>query len=177
MAVLLLLALNSGVTPALLRNQIRYAMQPVWPIGERASAFLNGDSIDPAIDIENDTTQTKNQFVDDNGIVVHVGTVHSAKGETHTATLYLETNYYTSTDAKRLIDFLEGNRPEAQMKKPHHQQNLKVAHVAFSRPTDLLAFACRASSIAGHEKGLKENGWMIRTASELNKDEGDALSS
>jgi hypothetical protein len=175
MAVLFLLALNSGVTPAVLRNQIRYAMQSVWPIGEKASAFLNGDSIDPAMNIENDTTQTKNQFVDDNGIVVHVGTVHSAKGETHTATLYLETNYYTSTDAKRLIDFLEGNRPEAQIKKPHHQQNLKVAHVAFSRPTDLLAFACRASSIAGHEDGLKENGWMIRTASELNKDEGDAL--
>lgn len=175
MAEVFLMELNSSATPVMLRDQIRSAILPVWPIGEKANAFLNGDSIDPALDVDKDITQTKNQFVDDNGIVINVGTVHSAKGETHTATLYLETNYHTSTDAKRLIDFLEGNRPEAQIKKPHHQQNLKVAHVAFSRPTHLLAFACRASSIAGHEDGLKENGWVIRTASELNKNEGDAL--
>lgn len=175
MAEVFLMALNSSATPVMLRDQIRSAILPVWPIGEKASNFINGDSIDAALEVGIGSAQTKNQFVDDNGIVIHVGTVHSAKGETHTATLYLETNYYTSTDAKRLIDFLEGDRPEAQTKKPHHQQNLKVAHVAFSRPTHLLAFACRASSIAGHEDGLKENGWVIRTASELNKDEGDAL--
>ena len=169
MAEVFLMALNSSATPVMLRDQIRSAILPVWPIGEKASNFINGDSIDAALEVGTGSAQTKNQFVDDNGIIIHIGTVHSAKGETHTATLYLETNYHTSTDAKRLIDFLEGNRPEAQIKKPHHQQNLKVAHVAFSRPTHLLAFACRASSIAGHEDGLKENGWVIRTASELNK--------
>ncbi|MFA6371407.1 MAG: UvrD-helicase domain-containing protein [Methanothrix sp.] len=169
MAEVFIMALNSSATPVMLRDQIRSAILPVWPIGEKASNFINVDSIDVALEVGTDSAQTKNQFVDDNGIIIHIGTVHSAKGETHTATLYLETNYHTSTDAKRLIDFLEGDRPEAQTKKPHHQQNLKVAHVAFSRPTHLLAFACRASSIVGHEDGLKENGWVIRTASELNK--------
>ena len=88
------------------------------------------------------TSQIGNQFVANNGTVLEVGTVHSVKGETHFATLYLETNYQKDCDASRLIDFLKGNRPKAQMKKAYHQQNLKIAHVAFSRPTHLLAFAC-----------------------------------
>jgi hypothetical protein len=67
---------------------------------------------------------------------------------------------------------LKGNRPKAQTIKTYHQQNLKIAHVAFSRPTHLLAFACRASSIAGHDDDLRKNGWVIRTASELIANEG-----
>ena len=172
MAEYFLLACDSDVTPAELRNQIKSAMQPVWPINNKATTFLNNDSINAALEAGNATAHTKNQFVSDNGIVIHIGTVHSVKGETHTATLYLETYYQKATDAERLIEFLKGNRPKAQTQKAYHKQNLKIAHVAFSRPTHLLAFACRASSIAGHEDDLRENGWMIRTASELTTNEG-----
>jgi len=160
-------ACDSAVTPAAIRNQIISAMQPIWPINYKATAFLNEDSIDSALVVGNKVAHTKNQFVADNGIVIHIGTVHSVKGETHTATLYLETYYKKATDAGRLIEFLKGNRPESQTQKSLHKQNLKIAHVAFSRPTHLLAFACRASSIVGHEDDLRENGWVIRTVSEL----------
>lgn len=172
LAVCFLLALDSGVPPASLRNQIRSAVEPVWPIHDKAATFLYDDSIDSALEIGNGTVHTKNQFVADNGIAIHIGTVHSVKGETHTATLYLETEYERASDVSRLIEFLKGNRPNAQTKKAYHQQNLKIAHVAFSRPTHLLAFACRASSIAGHEDDLKRNGWVIRTVSELTVNEG-----
>ena len=164
-------ACDLGVTPAALRSQIILAVQPIWPLNEKATTFLNDNSIDSALEVGNKVAHTKNQFVGDNGIVIHIGTVHSVKGETHTATLYLETYYKKATDAGRLIEFLKGNRPESQTQKSLHKQNLKIAHVAFSRPTHLLAFACRASSIVGHEDDLRENGWVIRTVSELTTNE------
>lgn len=70
----------------------------------------------------------------DGEITIEVGTVHSAKGETHKVTLYLETSY---------------------------MKNLKLAHVAMSRPTHLLAFACCKQIISGHEESLAANGWKI----------------
>jgi len=172
MAGCFLLALDSSVTPASLRNQIRSAVEPVWPMHNKAATFLDDDSISSVLEVSNGTAHAKNQFVTDKGIVIHIGTVHSVKGETHSATLYLETEYEKASDASRLIEFLKGKRPKAQIKKAYHQQNLKIAHVAFSRPTHLLAFACRASSITGHEDDLKGNGWEIRTVSELNINEG-----
>ena len=172
MAEYFLLTLDSGVTPAALRNQIRSAVEPVWPMHNKAATFLDVDSIDAALEVGNGTAHTKNRFVADNGIVIHIGTVHSVKGETHSATLYLETEYERACDGSRLMDFLMGNRPAAQLRKAYHQQNLKIAHVAFSRPTHLLAFACRASHIAGHENDLKGNNWIIRTVSELTTNRG-----
>ena len=162
-----LLALHFELPPVVLRDQIIAAVKTVWPMVSKATDFLNGNTIDVGAGMGDSTAQIRNRFVANNGIVIDVGTVHSVKGETHFATLYLETKYQKDYDASRLIDFLKGNRPKAQMKKAYHQQNLKIAHVAFSRPTHLLAFACRASSISGHEDDLKCNGWVIRTVSEL----------
>ncbi|MGB8479163.1 MAG: hypothetical protein WCE63_10015 [Acidobacteriaceae bacterium] len=61
--------------------------------------------------------------------------------------------------------------PEKESKKARHIENLKVAHVAFSRPTHLLAFACQKTAIAGHEADLKAYGWEIRHVSEILKHE------
>ena len=136
-------ALNYRLTPADLRSRIIEAAKPVWPSIDKAAGYLNSNQIDETIEMGDAPARTKNLFVSDNGIVIHIGTVHSAKGETHFATLYLETKYQKDCDASRLIEFFKGNRPAAQIAKSHHKQNLKIAHVAFSRPTHLLAFACR----------------------------------
>ena len=172
MAACFLITLDSDLTPAALRNQIRSAVDPVWPMNNKAATFNDDDSIDSALEVGNGTVDIKNRFVAGNGIVIHIGTVHSVKGETHSATLYLETEYERACDGSRLMEFLMGNRPAAQLRKAYHQQNLKIAHVAFSRPTHLLAFACRASHIAGHENDLKGNNWTIRTVSELTTNRG-----
>jgi len=72
-------------------------------------------------------------------IEVEVGTVHSVKGETHTATLYLETMYYGKRCCEYLIDKMIGG----QNKKigVHESRALRIAYVAFSRPTHLLCIA------------------------------------
>lgn len=50
---------------------------------------------------------------------------------------------------------------DPRLTRAEHIENLKIAHVAMSRPTHLLAFACRNDSIAGHEDALTKNGWQI----------------
>jgi hypothetical protein len=103
----------------------------------------------------------------DGDIEINIGTVHSVKGETHTATLYLETDYQKVSDSIRLLPFLKGEYPEKERSKAFHIDNLKIAHVAMSRPTHLLAFACRKANIQGHENALKGNGWEICDVSDF----------
>lgn len=153
--------------PVILRDLVVKAIKLVWPSVCTTTSFFTDDHVNETIASNEDAIRTRNRFEAQNGVVVDIGTVHSVKGETHFATLYLETRYQKDCDASRLIEFLKGNRLTAQLKKAHHQQNLKIAHVAFSRPTHLLAFACRSSSIEGHEKGLRSNGWVIRSVSEF----------
>lgn len=118
--------------------------------------FLDSDSVD----FEPAKKACANTFVSDAGDVIKVGTVHSVKGETHTATLYLETFNY-KLDSKRLLPFCLGKYPTADAMKAQHRANLKVAHVAFSRPTHLLAFACCSENVAGQETEFEDAGWVV----------------
>ena len=123
-------------------------------------AFLRSDSLD----FESSEKDYANTFVSDAGDKVEVATVHSVKGKTHTAVLYLETFYYT-LDSKRILPFCYGEYSKTDSKKTRHRKNLKIAHVAFSRPTHLLAFACCNEHVAGHEEELENAGWVVRNIS------------
>jgi DNA helicase II / ATP-dependent DNA helicase PcrA len=163
-----LLALESNIIPKDLRDTISASLKTVWLINNaNGQLFLIQNEIDPLI--HPDVIETTNQYVSDYGSTIKVGTVHSVKGETHSATLYLETYYQKKTDSQRLIEFLKGNRPKKYLVKAYHIQNLLMAHVAFSRPKKLLVFACQASNISGHEDDLKKNGWEIHSVSNLLK--------
>lgn len=136
--------------------------------GFTRSHFVDGESAELADFLDsNDVDFTPpekglpNTFVTDAGDVIEVCTVHSVKGETHTATLYLETFHY-SLDSKRILPFCSGQYSTADSRKPRHRENLKVAHVAFSRPTHLLAFACCNEHVVGHEDELEAAGWTVR---------------
>ena len=92
-------------------------------------------------------------------INIKVDTVHGVKGETHTATLYLETWYKNSTDIKRIINYLTSKKKKI---KPILETSLKVAYVGMTRPTCLLCVAAHKDTIYGNEKYLQEAGWEIR---------------
>jgi hypothetical protein len=145
------------------RNQIAALIREQWcpDATPELNTFLNDDRAE--VTTEGQKANNVFQYGD---IEIEVGTVHSVKGETHTATLYLETFNYEN-DSKRLLLFLKGQYPEAESKKVRHIENLKVAHVAFSRPTHLLVFACQEAAIVGHESDLKNNGWEIKNVNEI----------
>jgi hypothetical protein len=167
LTVSFLLAQSSGLLPSDLSCLVRSAVLQVWPLLSQAQWYLDDEAVDPILADHWGSVDIRNRYVAPNGICIDVGTVHSIKGETHTATLYLETDYENSVDGKRLADFLIGKRPSAKLAGPVYQQNLRVAHVAFSRPTHLVAFACYASSISKHEAALRKNGWVLHTVSSL----------
>jgi len=73
-------------------------------------------------------------------VSIPIDTVHGIKGETHTATMYLETKYYKNS-IEYFCDELAGRSGDAKQNCKRKNQALKIAHVAFSRPTHLLCIA------------------------------------
>ncbi|BDQ02286.1 UvrD-helicase domain-containing protein [Ignavibacterium sp.] len=102
-------------------------------------------------DFSKDQVDSNNTFrtqVDGKSISIDIDTVHGVKGETHTATLYLDTKYRDNS-IKYFIDELIGNPIQNNSKiKPY---GLKIAHVAFSRPTHLLCIAIEKKTASSKE--------------------------
>ena len=98
-----------------------------------------------------------------NGKKIYINTVHSAKGKTHTATLYLESNYQEKNgigyESQRLADqFLDKQFMDT---KKWHKQSKKVIYVGFSRPTHFLCVALSKKHFAEIENEIDRNKWKI----------------
>lgn len=74
-----------------------------------------------------------------NGINVTVDTVHGVKGETHTATLYLESLYQKRTDLQRIFCRTFGKKKGKL--DSYERSSLRIGYVGMSRATDLLCIA------------------------------------
>jgi DNA helicase II / ATP-dependent DNA helicase PcrA len=100
------------------------------------------------------------------GIDVEVTTIHSTKGQTHTATLYLESYYQRSVqnagnyESERLACFLL-NQPRPANIHEYVQQSLKMTYVGFSRPTHLLCFAVHENRFNQRLTTLDKAEWEI----------------
>lgn len=119
--------------------------------------FLNNDS--DIMSGEQTNFQSKNIYNHESGIDIEVATIHSVKGETHTATLYLETFYY-DCDIEQIIRNLKKNADGTR-----HIQRLKMAYVGMTRPSHLLCLAAHRDSINGNEEFLQRMGWRIMKVS------------
>ncbi|HEY0980204.1 MAG TPA: UvrD-helicase domain-containing protein [Candidatus Paceibacterota bacterium] len=97
------------------------------------------------------------------GIKVEVATIHSVKGQTHTATLYLETNYHQ----QRTIAY-ESQRLSPQFKgtvfndaRIYHKESTKMMYVGLSRPTHLLCVAIHNDRYTANLSDIDQNQWEI----------------
>ena len=85
-------------------------------------------------------TEHRNVYHGDSGTIdIEVSTVHAVKGETHAATLYLETFYNRHHESDRLAEQFKGvayTGTDADTLK-----NLRVAYVGMSRPRYMLCVA------------------------------------
>jgi DNA helicase II / ATP-dependent DNA helicase PcrA len=94
-------------------------------------------------------------------VQIRVGSIHSAKGETHTATLVLET-YYRKHNLAALKSWLTGDKSGQGSEGPDNISRLKQHYVAMSRPSHLLCVAMREDSLsAGDIEKLKDRQWRI----------------
>lgn len=109
----------------------------------------------------------KGNFFEDEGVKIKIGTVHSVKGETHTATLYMESFYSRGRgnyESERLVDQLKENKKVMETvdsirnSKDLVRQSAKMVYVGFSRPTHLLCFAVHSSRLGD---GIDNENWEV----------------
>jgi DNA helicase-2/ATP-dependent DNA helicase PcrA len=101
---------------------------------------------------------------------VRLGSIHSVKGETHTATLVLESffhQHHLSELKPWLLGEREGGSRQGARGKTVHEGprmlgRLRLHYVAMTRPTHLLCLAMRKSTFKAPElEQLTRRGWEI----------------
>jgi hypothetical protein len=100
---------------------------------------------------------------DDPAVDIRVGSIHSVKGETHTATLVLDT-FFHDHHLRALRPWLLGQRAGQGDEGPRMCSRLKQHYVAFTRPTHLLAIAMRDELTADEIQALKDRNWRVGRA-------------
>jgi hypothetical protein len=130
--------------PGCILDEIKEYLVTTWiPLFEKDPSlikpFLDSESklITDGVDVSHNN-EYLNQSLPE--IRISVGTVHSVKGETHTATLFLETFNYAHDSKKILKYFINPNESHSKI-KPREIVSLKIAYVAMSRPTHMLCVA------------------------------------
>ena len=138
-----------------------------------AGAQLTGNGVDEFLDwgkYEDAQGATADRKHSDNifrypqenpSVAIRVGSIHSVKGETHTATLVLET-FYRAHHLKTLKLWLLGKKAGGGGENTALQSRLKLHYVAMTRPTHLLCLAMRDDALSDEEiAGLKTQCWRV----------------
>ena len=108
------------------------------------------------------------------GFDIELSTIHGVKGETHDATLIVETKNHTF-DLETMLPYLTGELPDNNFPnsklpdKPNNRRAFKPNkvfmrqfYVAMSRPKYLLCLAIHSDRISDLQKTqLEEKGWVI----------------
>ena len=115
--------------------------------------FLDESSVESQAD-----GSEKNVFIDPiRGRRIVFDTIHAVKGETHDATLYLETSRQRSTDLCRVLPFFGAG---SLGKSSLFDYSRKLAYVGMSRPKKLLCVAMQSETYE-KSKGVFNHDWKI----------------
>lgn len=110
--------------------------------------FMETIDLDKCSEEKDKTSAERNIFIDPvRGRRIEFGSVHSVKGQTHDATLYVETETRGGSDISRILQFYGAG---AKSSAAIADYSRKVAYVGMSRPSKLL---CIAMKKATYEKG------------------------
>jgi DNA helicase-2/ATP-dependent DNA helicase PcrA len=130
------------------------------------SNFINNDTT--GIDqTSNNQTSTSN-IIEENDLKIEITSVHSVKGQTHDATLYLESYYYEdgkgsnakSYESQRLANQFLGN--PFNLTTERAKQSTKMAYVGFSRATQLLCIAIHKNRFEQYLNTIDRNIWEVK---------------
>ena len=103
-------------------------------------------------------SKEKNVFIDPiRGRRIVFDTIHGVKGETHDATLYLETYRQGASDLNRILPYYGAGKVR---KSSLYDYSRKLAYVGFSRPRKLLCVAMQSKTYE-KSKGVFDEAWDI----------------
>jgi DNA helicase II / ATP-dependent DNA helicase PcrA len=92
---------------------------------------------------------------------IYLGSIHSVKGETHTATLVLDT-FFKKHHFSELRPWLLGTKSGGASESPTLQGRLRLHYVAMTRPANLLCLAMRSDLLSDNERAVLEGrGWRL----------------
>lgn len=102
-------------------------------------------------------------------VKIRVGSIHSVKGDEHTATLVLET-FWNKHNMKDIFDWITGNKTGSQCTGKQKPSRLKLHYVAMTRSTHLLCLAMKRSTFENDQgeineelvKKVDDKGWNIK---------------
>lgn len=107
-------------------------------------------------------------------VSIRVGSIHSIKGKTHTATLVLETFWQDKKERHNLellLPWLTRNKTGSGSAGVHQRTRLKLHYVAMTRPTHLVCLAMKRSTFENSEGNLdpellgqmEQRGWHVES--------------
>ncbi len=134
----------------------------------KSLSFINNDTTGVSF-VNNESTEVTNHYKQD-GLEIEITSVHAVKGQTHCATLYLESYFQKdgsglnakSYESQRLANQFKGARIGANV-GTRIQQSAKMAYVGFSRPTDLLCIAIDKNRFDIFLSDIDNSAWEIIT--------------
>ncbi|KMK82594.1 UvrD-helicase domain-containing protein [Pectobacterium brasiliense] len=115
-----------------------------------------------------------NTLIHEDGFHIELSTIHAVKGETHDATLVIETKNHTF-DLQTMLPYLTGELPSVEHpnanlpNKPNSRRAFKPNkvfmrqfYVAMSRPKHLLCLALHSDRISSEQiQLLQQRGWQV----------------
>lgn len=144
----------------------------------KAEQFLEWPQGDPSLQpqVESPTTTSiPNVYrVQGNGgsIDIRLGSIHSVKGQTHLATLLLNT-YWHDHSALRMMPWLKGQKANGNGEGNRDIQRLLHTYVAMTRPSHLVCVAVPRSALGIDQAAqmttvtaLRQRGWRVAEISE-----------
>jgi len=150
------IALRSALTPILSGE---------W--NDTAGKFCRWSTKEPATSLLTKTTRSTAPNVyrfEHNGrfVNIEVGTIHSAKGQTHTATLVVET-FAWEHDLTDLLPWLSGQNTGAERKcGRRREERMRLVYTAMTRPSHLLCLALQGSVVDTETRDcLIDRGWRV----------------
>jgi superfamily I DNA/RNA helicase len=126
--------------------------------------FLSAHAAEEDDDSPSRQTQQDNvlRYPPQNPVVyIRVGSIHSVKGETHTATLVLDT-FFRKHHLTTLKPWLLGTKAGGSSESDALASRLRQHYVAMTRPSHLLCLAMREDGLSGNDiPNLKGRGWRV----------------
>lgn len=134
------------------------------PDPDTAKAFLHWQMPEDQNQDRGSSRQRDNLFrypAENPRVQIRVGSIHSVKGETHTATLVLDT-YFHGHHLATLKPWLLGRTAGKGKEHKRNLSRLKQHYVAMTRPTHLLCLAMREDAFTEEEiLLLQDRSWRI----------------
>lgn len=136
------------------------------PLSKEADDFMtwNDTPVTPATPTDANKSRNNIFRYSKNGreVSIQAGSIHSVKGQTHTATLVLETFWYDHNLELILPWFTKKKHGWKKADGVRQKARLKLHYVAMSRPTHLLCLAMKQSALNEEQiAAIRTRGWQL----------------